>query len=331
MGGVKEKVAHSDIIKLRKKCKALQRSKEKLEENEAMYRFFAEHLQDVIWRLNHRFQFIYVSPSVYSMLGYHISEILGKSLFSILSPGSIKKVKQSYAKRLTLLPISNEEKERYATYTVEARRKDEHYLWVEVTVSPVFDSENHIVGYIGVTRDISQRRKGEELIYRYAFHDPLTDLPNRRLFDAVLEQAVSQKNPFHRSFAVLFLDIDGLKRVNDEHGHAAGDFLLQTMAQRLRHTVRKNDFVARLGGDEFTAILAGIQNEAAVSQIAHRLVEVCRQPLLIGNKEVQVGASIGLSFFPDDADNVTSLIRYADQAMYQAKRSGGGKYVCYRQ
>lgn len=325
MGREEENLKELQLAELRQKCEKLEQIKEKLERSETMYRFLAEKSMDVIWQFDNHFRFLYVSPAVQIIFGYQAEELVGRSLFSILTPQSISEVKRGYDRVAPLQELGQTWES--STYTVEAIHKDGHHIWVEVTVNPIFGTDNRLLGYTGITRDISERRRNEEVIYHYAFYDPLTSLPNRRMFDAVLEQAVSSDTQFGSSFAVLFLDVDGLKKVNDVYGHAAGDSLLQVIGERMRHTVRKKDFVARLAGDEFTAILSG--DSGAAGLVATRLLENCHYPVVIGGHRITVGVSIGLSFFPADADNVTHLVHYADQAMYRAKKSGGGRYMCY--
>ena len=272
-------------------------------------------------------RFIYLSRATEDMLGFHNDEIIGRSLFSILTSKSRDAVKAGYAKRQPLR--SEGQSWGSSTYTVEAIHKDGHHIWVEVTVNPIFDTANHLIGYNGVSRDISNRLKKDEVIRHYAFRDPLTNLPNRRQFEAVLERSVEQNRQLDRPFAVMFLDIDGLKKVNDQYGHVFGDSLRLVMAERLRHAVRKKDFVARLAGDEFMAMLPGIGDSNAIGLIANRLIESCRQPVVIGTDRVTIGVSVGICFFPSDADNPTTLMKHADQAMYKAKDAGGSCYFCY--
>lgn len=314
-----------EMKELRRKCEELRQINENLERSEEMYRLIAENSMDAIWRLDDHFQFIYVSPAATNIFGYQVEEIIGRSLFSILAPESISEVRRGYAKR-TYLQEAGQRWES-STYTVEGIHKDGHSIWVEVTVSPIFGSDNQLMGYAGVTRDISERRRNEELIHQYAFYDSLTNLPNRRLFNAVLERSIAQRTVDH-SFAVLFIDVDGFKKINDKYGHAVGDSLLKVVAERIRHAVRKEDFVARFAGDEFTAILPGIGDCGTASPIATRLINNCYHPVIDVNK-VSIGVSIGLSFFPADADNVADLINHADRAMYRAKKLGGGRFVYY--
>ena len=320
---------NSEIVKLKECLAELEQKKTQLQKSEELYRLLAENSMDAIWRLDDRLQFTYVSPNTKNIIGFEKDEIIGRSLFSILTPESSDIVQKGYAARSAL----QAEKQTWgsATYTVEAIHKDGHHVWVEVAVNPIFDADHQLIGYNGVSRDITERRKIEELIRCYAFRDPLTNLPNRRMFEEVLERSVEQNRQSDQPFAVMFLDIDGLKKVNDRYGHAFGDALLQVTAERFCHALRKEDFVARLAGDEFMAILPGIGDDCSVGLIANRLIESCRQPIAIGSETVTIGVSVGVSFFPADADNVVALMNYADHAMYRAKETGGAGYVCYSQ
>lgn len=325
----KETLKNEELNKLRKTVENLQQAKEELRRSEELYRFLAENSVDAIWKLDDQFRFVYVSPAVKDILGYQTEEMIGRHLFSILTQESIKTVGEGYAKR-EVLQVAGQ-RWGSSTYTVEVICKNGQHIWAEVTVNPIFNAENQLVGYNGITRDISERRKNEDIIRQYAFCDPLTNLPNRRSLEEVLGRVIDQHRNSDKAFAVLFLDVDGLKKVNDAYGHTAGDALLQAVANQLCHVMRKQDYIARLAGDEFMAILPGIGDIGAVTQIAARLIESFRQTIIIGANKVRIGVSVGISFFPEDADNCSTLINYADQAMYEAKKNGGNRYVCYRQ
>ena len=311
----------------RKKSAVTQQHKGKLPQSEDLFRFLAENSLDALWQLDLQFRFLYVSPATKNILGLQNEEIIGRSLFSILTPESGDSVKAAYAQRLQLQ--ANNQIWGGETYTVEALHKDGRPIWVEVTVNPIFDDSRQLTGYNGITRDINERRKKEEDLQRCAFLDPLTALPNRRLFEDKLERTVNEYGPLKLPFAVVFLDIDGLKKVNDNYGHGFGDTVLQVVAERFRHAVRKEDFIARLAGDEFMVIVPGIGDSNAVGFIAGRLVETCSRPIVIGKELLRIGVSVGVSFFPSDADNAAMLMNYADQAMYKAKGAGGNCYICF--
>lgn len=163
---------------------------------------------------------------------------------------------------------------------------------------------------------------------RLASHDTLTGLPNRRLFMDRLTQAMARARRHQSQLALLFIDLDNFKDINDNEGHAAGDDVLKLMSQRMGALVREVDTVARLGGDEFIILLDGADNRDEITQIAQRMVDVLRQPVLYEGKLLQCGASIGISCFPDDATDITELIATADQAMYRAKHSGRNR-LCF--
>ncbi|HBS58623.1 MAG: sensor domain-containing diguanylate cyclase [Bacillota bacterium] len=317
------------ISDLQKTIEDLRQDKEKLQKSEELYRFLAENSIDAIWWLDDQFCFVYVSPAVKGILGYQVEDIVGKHLFSILTEESIKIVTQGYNKRKALQESG--QKWESSTYTVETIHKDGHHIWAEVTVNPIFGPDNRLIGYNGITRDISERRRKEEIIRQYAFRDSLTNLPNRRSFEDVLGRIEAQHRKSEKPFAVMFLDVDGLKKVNDIYGHTAGDTLLQTVAGRLSRMTRKQDFVARFAGDEFMVILPGIGDARAVQAIATRLIESFHQTIVIGANEVKIAVSIGVSFFPQDAGDVNILVECADQAMYEAKKTKGSYYVCYEQ
>lgn len=179
-----------------------------------------------------------------------------------------------------------------------------------------------------IVSDITQQKESIERAQHYAYHDPLTGLPNRRLFDDRLSLAISQEKRTGGKIAVVFLDLDKFKHVNDTFGHEGGDILLKDVAKRLEACIREGDTASRLGGDEFVIILPNLRDYDEVGMIAERILNSCKQPFLINNQIVEISASIGISFFPQDGDDVTSLTRNADRAMYLCKEQGRDG-ICY--
>lgn len=199
-----------------------------------------------------------------------------------------------------------------------------------LSISAVQDPSGQVVNYIGVFADISQIKHTEAQLEHLAHHDPLTSLPNRALFQARLGHAIQMALRHQQRLALLFMDLDGFKNINDSLGHPVGDELLQAIARRLMENLRAVDTLARLGGDEFVVLLEDVSeaNEAAV--VAQNLLDLLRQPfLLTDGQEVFSGASIGISLFPDDAQDATQLVRNADAALYQAKSQGRDTYRFY--
>ncbi|MCB1753823.1 MAG: GGDEF domain-containing protein, partial [Gammaproteobacteria bacterium] len=189
--------------------------------------------------------------------------------------------------------------------------------------SAVRDDQKNIQNYVALFTDITEQKVHQEQLEHIAYHDALTNLPNRTLLRDRLQQAIAQARRHGTTVAVVYLDLDGFKEVNDEFGHDVGDRLLMEVATRLQHTLREEDTVARLGGDEFVAVLVGLQNASASIDLLPRLLGAATQPLHVGNTTRNVSASLGVTFFPQsDAVDADQLLRQADQAMYRAKLDG---------
>jgi len=209
------------------------------------------------------------------------------------------------------------------------RRKNGE-LYVEwLTILAVTNDKGEVTNYIGMFEDITQEKEAEERIAHLAYHDTLTDLANRRLFEDRLEQALRHAHRASTSTALLYVDLDRFKPINDTFGHKAGDLLLKEVAQRLRGCVRDSDTVARLGGDEFALILHGVaQNQATLT--AQRVIDALARAFQIDHHDVFIGASIGIGLYPSDGVDATSLIKHADIAMYQAKQAGRNTYRFFK-
>lgn len=209
------------------------------------------------------------------------------------------------------------------------RRKNGEIYPAWENISVVRDESGRRTHYVALLSDISSIKQSEERLRRQAHHDVLTGLPNRLLFTASLEHALERAKRHQRRLALLFLDLDRFKHINDSFGHAAGDRLLQIVAERLSRSVRAEDLVARLGGDEFTVILEQIGDADAAALLTRKLIEVVAQPVDIEGNEIRTSTSIGIGLYPDDATNADDLIKAADTAMYQAKAQGRHTFAFY--
>ncbi len=178
-------------------------------------------------------------------------------------------------------------------------------------------------------RDVTERKQLEEIVQHRAYHDPLTDLPNRLLFDDIVKVEVAQARRNRKKLAVLFLDLDRFKEINDTLGHDAGDQLLKQVAHRLKKSIRESDTVARIGGDEFNMVLSDIQEVDKVSAAVGKITAAFRDPYVIGDEELHVTMSVGISIYPDDSRDIETLLKFADMAMYHAKQTGKNKYEFY--
>ena len=188
--------------------------------------------------------------------------------------------------------------------------------------APMIGPDGHYYGRLWSLRDITERKKSETLIWQQANYDALTNLPNRRMLIDRVDQEIKKACRNNSQLTVLCLDLDHFKEVNDTLGHAMGDVLLQEAAQRLSSCVRNSDIVARLGGDEFVLVMTEIDQPGDVERIANKILDVFKEPFTLGDETAYISTSIGITFFPQDADSVDTLLKNADQAMYAAKQSG---------
>ncbi|HEY2324251.1 MAG TPA: EAL domain-containing protein [Thermoanaerobaculia bacterium] len=207
---------------------------------------------------------------------------------------------------------------------IELRRVDGARVWALQNLGLVGQGENAMIHATVV--DISDRKRAEEQIEFHAYHDVLTHLPNRRLFTDRLALGINRARRNGRSLAVMFIDLDHFKSVNDTLGHTAGDELLLEMSARLRECIREDDTVARLGGDEFTIILSDLRHPEDAAHVAQKILETVQQPMTISGMPIELSASIGIALYPVDGFDVETLLRNADSAMYRAKESGRNNY-----
>lgn len=184
------------------------------------------------------------------------------------------------------------------------------------------DSDGKALRIVGVTHDITSKKQAEDKIWQLAHFDLLTGLPNRALFYDRLRQSIAAAKRQHKKLALLFLDLDDFKKINDTFGHDTGDTLLAKVAERLRQSIRDEDTVARAGGDEFLFILNQISNAENAAIVAQKIITALAEPFVINNNTCEIGGSIGISILPDDSDELETLIRQSDDAMYQAKACG---------
>lgn len=198
---------------------------------------------------------------------------------------------------------------------------------VWMTLSAVRDDERPITGYVALVSDMTERRAAEATVRFQANHDAVTQLANRNAFLSTLTRAIADGRRNHERVAVLFIDLDGFKPVNDQHGHGVGDVLLATTARRLERCVRRTDLVARFGGDEFTILLRGLADDAVPRRVAQACVKALAAPYRLDGLQVRVGASIGVALCPKHGSTADPLVAAADAAMYEAKRAGGSRVV----
>jgi diguanylate cyclase (GGDEF)-like protein/PAS domain S-box-containing protein len=258
----------------------------------------------------------YVSPAVERILGYKPEDGIGRAIFkpSIVHPGDIDKVRETFA-RLIGSPGAS------ATIDCRLRHADGRWVHVEAAAKNLLYDPS-IDGVVLNYRDVTERKLFEERLRHQAFHDPLTGLPNRALFMNRLEHALIRKERRRKAVAVLFLDLDNFKLVNDSLGHEAGDKLLVSVAERLRGCLRAEDTASRFGGDEFTILLEDLTDVNGAVRVADQITRALKGPFALESREVVVNTSIGIALGTSDRERPTDLLRNADVALYRAKDRG---------
>ncbi len=428
------------------------RMQDTLRESEKHYRLLAENVSDVIWTADGDLRYTYVSPSVERLRGYTVEELMKQSVRQSLMPTSLETVREVVAKMMTMPDPLDLTAHQSSTLELELNCKDGSTIWAETKITAMRDENGRPVGILGVTRDISQRKRAdaqlreseelysamahrsqigvyivqdgrfvfanpqfqedtgytedqllgadplmlvhaedrvavrnnavmmlkgerssayeyrgvdkagktkwimesvasiqyrgrratlgnymditerkqaEEAIRHMALHDALTGLPNRTAFDDRLNAELAGAQLNGQMLALLFLDLDRFKEVNDSFGHKAGDRALQAIGQRLARLLRGSDTVARIGGDEFTVILPRIGRAEDAANVAKRILSALREPFALDGLQVEVTATIGIAIYPDDGDDVDALMTGADTALYRAKEGGADTYLRY--
>lgn len=302
---------------------------QRLQQSEKWHRFLVNSSPDFIYTLDQDGCFTFSNERVENLLGYGKEELIGLHYTCLILDEDMARAEHVFNDRRT--------SER-STRNVELRLKfnpghrrprimNGRYRTVELNATGMYEQtdnkfETRFMGTYGVAKDISDRKQAEETVYYQAYHDLLTGLPNRALFRDYLGLALAQSKRNHQTMAILILDLDHFKIVNDTLGHGYGDELLINMSSRLRACLREGDTLARLGGDEFGLLVPGVLTYDDVEQIGRKIINTLSKPLQIKGNELYVSVSIGACMAPSDGDMLDMLIRQAEIAMYQAKTQG---------
>lgn len=260
----------------------------------------------------------FANPSFLQTAGYSSEEVLGMTLRILKSD---KQDDHFYQNMWYLL----EETGQWKGEIWNKRKNGEVYLeWL--VINSIKNDLGLVTLYSGIYRDLSERMKYEEQIKYQAYHDGLTGLPNRRLFYEKLHECILMAKRYQHIVAIMFVDLDGFKSVNDNFGHDIGDLLLKEVGKRLQECVRETDIVARMGGDEFMLILPRIVLNGDAKKVVELIRKVLNETFELNGHTITISSSIGISVFPDDGDNEEILIKKADDAMYKAKQAGKNTY-----
>lgn len=256
-------------------------------------------------------------------MGSRVDDLIGKNDFEIFDHETSRFFRQMDREAIDAgRPKINEE-------WVEGG--DGNHRLMETHKCPLYDHNGECIGILGYARDITQQRQSEENLQHIAYHDPLTNLPNRLRLAERLDYALQLSKRDSELLAVIFLDLDRFKHINDTLGHAIGDILLKDVAQRLRDNVRDSDICARLGGDEFVVVLTQMNSRVEIENKCQQLLEAVAQPYQLQNHQVSVFTSAGISYFPDHASTTDQLLRDADAALQAAKGEGRNRYYVFHE
>ncbi|MDJ0880548.1 MAG: EAL domain-containing protein [Gammaproteobacteria bacterium] len=319
-------VAHKRSLKLH-----LKTTQKQLEESEKRYRFIVSNSPDIIYMIDHRGFFTFINDRITDLLGYKPEDLIGEHFSALVHEDDIIIAEHVFNERRTGDRASQNVEFRLKCLDpeIESKTFESRTIVIELCSMGVYNLKadgTPYLGTYGVARDISERKKAQEMIHFQAYHDLLTKLPNRELFLDRLNLSISQAERNKTLLAVLFLDMDGFKFINDSLGHVIGDNLLQHVANRLQDTLRDSDTVSRIGGDEFNILVPELQHREEAGLIAQKILNAFTKPIVLENHEITISFSIGISVFPDDASGTEELIKNADMAMYHIKGRGKNGY-----
>jgi diguanylate cyclase (GGDEF)-like protein/PAS domain S-box-containing protein len=290
-----------------------------LRESERRFRDFAEAAGEYVWELDVDGRYTYLSRRAEQVLGYPPEELYGRRPYELMPAGEQERLRDWYAETMETRTAFRNVEQRILT-------RAGSQVWQLVSGVPIVDGEGRFVGYRGTALDITERKQAEARIAELATRDPLTGLPNRLLLSDRLARGIASAQREGALLAVMFIDLDHFKRINDTLGHEIGDLLLREVAKRIGGVLRKGDTLSRLGGDEFVVVLEGMKAAEDAGQVARKLIDALSQPYDLEGHTLNTSASVGIAIYPGDGTEATTLMRHADTAMYVAKSSGRKNY-----
>jgi len=288
-----------------------------LERSEERFRRIVQSAGEGIWELDAAARTTFVNPRMAEMLGYQIEEMLEQPLVRFMDAEGRSILERNIARRQQGMPERREFK---------FIRRDGSELWAHLATSPIHDAQGAHLGALALVSDITQHKESVELAWHQANFDALTGLPNRNMFQERLRHEMRKARRDRTYLALLFIDLDGFKQINDSFGHQQGDNLLVEAARRIGGCIRATDTVARIGGDEFVAILPGLAHVQDAERVAENVIGVLNRPFDLSGQQGLISGSVGVALYPSDAADAEELLRHADQAMYAAKNGGRNRY-----
>lgn len=324
---VKEHGSHGKITSVVVVSKDITEHKlitEATRESEHKYRTILENIEDGYQEVDLSGYIIFFNDSLLKMIGFSRDEFARMHYRDLVS-------EETAAHMFQIFNDVYKTGTPYKGAEIEIITKDGSIRNVEVSVSLIRDAKGREAGFTNLIHDITERKRTEETIKKLAYHDPLTGLPNRLLFRDRLTMAIARSMRNRQYLAVMLLDLDNFKDINDTLGHHIGDQLLQGVGSRMTEILRKGDTIARMGGDEFLLLMPEILNLNDTITIAQKIIENFEIPFIFDNHKIHITTSIGIAIYPNDSEDVDTLIKHADIAMYRAKASGRNNYKLFSQ
>lgn len=316
-----------DKRNLRQKVERMHRY---LKASEHRYRFIVSNSPDIIYMLDQKGRFIFINERATALLGFDPDTMVGKHYSEFVHSDDLEKAKFAFDERRSGMRSSQSVEFRLlCRNNAPARYFETHAITIELNAMGIYGENtttDEFFGTYGVARDITERKRAEDMINFQLYHDLLTKLPNRALFRDRLKLAISQAKRNKLQLAVMYLDMDRFKVINDSLGHLAGDQLLQIVSAHLRGCLRDSDTLARVGGDEFNLLLPDILGRKDAADVADKIIAKLKDPIALDGYEVVISFSIGISIFPGDGNEMDQLIKHADMAMYHIKGRGKNGY-----
>lgn len=297
------------------------RADEDLKQSEEKYRLITEKMTDFVCTINKDGFFSYASHSHESVLGFSSELYEGTRPRDWMHMDDIEQVQHHLDRILN--------SKQPGDFEFRFRDKQGNWIWFEAKVTPVFDQNGHFQHFLLVSRDIMERKMYEEKLNHMAFHDTLTGIPNRRLFKERLKQSIEEAERYKRKMAVMYMDLDKFKQINDTLGHDIGDELLKQFSIRVKNCLRECDTLSRQGGDEFIILLPEIQKKQDALKITQRILNSLQEPWVVGEHRFTTTSSIGIAFYPSDGITRHELMKSADRALYVAKAAGRNNFKTY--
>jgi diguanylate cyclase (GGDEF)-like protein/PAS domain S-box-containing protein len=302
------------------------KAEEQLRELEARWEFALEGSGDGVWDWNFKNNEVFYSRRLKELLGFDETELKNdfNEVMDRIHPKDVNRVKGNIEKHLR-------GETRYYTADYRIMKRDGSYMWAEDRGKVIrWDKEGKPLRMIGTFTDITVRKELEEEIKRLAYRDPLTNLPNRLLFNDRVELTIASSRRYSKRFALMIIDVDKFKKINDTYGHDVGDKLILHIGAKIQEVLRKSDTIARFGGDEFLLLLPDIRGRQDVEKIAKKIFDLFQKKMIIDGKKLSSTLSMGISIFPDDGEDSSTLLKNADTALYEVKDSGRNNYKFYQ-